>query len=509
MSSKINTFGKVFTFLNKNDKIIIESITKRGNEMLQTIKGVKNERPFYYFEEISKIPHGSRNEKEIAKYIVDFATKHNIECSIDEANNVFIVKKATQGRENEPTVMLQAHTDMVCEKNISTKHNFETDSIKLIQEGNILRADGTTLGADDGFGVAIMLAILENEELSHPKIECLFTSSEEIGLVGASKFDYSRVTATQMINLDSAEENTVIIGCCGGLRSDMTLPCEIEENKKPAYKITIGGLIGGHSGEDIDRKRLNSHILMGKILKSVKEVTDFKIAYISGGDKDNAIPRECETVISVDNSNALDARLEKIIETAHACVQAREDEGLFVKFEKTDTSSAFSALDTDKILKILSLPNAVLKYREVAPILPSMSRNLARIRTIGNKVEIGFSSRAYNEAGLNESAFELENVANEIGAEIYHHEGYPAWQDETDSPLVLKYQKAYNEATGRKTEPTLIHAGLECGVITSKVKGLLAISVGANVHDLHTPKEIMEIDSMDRIYDTVCTFLGK
>ncbi len=477
--------------------------------MLEIIKGVKNERPFYYFEQISKIPHGSKNEKEIASYIVDFAKKHGLKYLIDESDNVFVVKNATQGRENEPAVMLQAHTDMVCEKNISTNHNFDSEPIKLIQNGNILKADGTTLGADDGFGVSIMLAILENEELSHPKIECLFTSSEEIGLVGASKFDYSCVTATQMINLDSAEENTVIIGCCGGLRSDMTLMCQIEENSKPAYKVTIGGLIGGHSGEDIDRKRLNSHILMGKVLKHVKAVTDFKIAYISGGDKDNAIPRECEAIIVVDNNSALEDNIEEIIQKAHTEIMTSEDENLFVNFEKTNTPVAFCRENTDKILKTLSLPNAVLKYREVAPILPSMSRNLARIRTKGDKVEIGFSSRAYNEAGLNESACELENFAKDIGAEIYHHEGYPAWQDETDSFLVLKYQKAYNEATGRKTEPTLIHAGLECGVITSRVKGLSAISIGANVHDLHTPKETMEIDSMDRIYDTVCTFLEK
>ena len=477
--------------------------------MLNVIKDVKNERPFYYFEEISKIPHGSRNEKEIAKYIVNFAREYGLEYKIDEADNVFIVKNATQGRENEPAVMLQAHTDMVCEKNVATKHNFESDPIKLIQEGNILRADGTTLGADDGVGVAIMLAILEDENLSHPKIECLFTSSEEIGLVGASKFDYSLVTAKQMINLDSAEENTVIIGCCGGVRTDMTLECISEKNDKAAYKITIGGLIGGHSGEDIDRKRLNSHILMGTILKSIKETTNFKIAYISGGDKDNAIPRECEAVIIPDDVSALESVIDKIKNEACAKVATKEDENLFVNFEKADTSCTFSYEDTEKMLKILSIPNAVLKYREVAPILPSMSRNLARIRTNGDKIKIGFSSRAYNEAGLNESASELECLANEVGASFFHHEGYPAWQDEPNSPLVLKYQQSYSKATGRKTEPTLIHAGLECGVITSKVEGLLAISVGANVHDLHTPKETLEIDSMDRIYDTVCTFLGK
>ena len=477
--------------------------------MLETIKGVKNERPFYYFEEISKIPRGSGNEKKIAKYIVEFAKKHKLPYYIDEANNVLITKNATQGRENDITVMLQAHTDMVCEKNVATKHDFEKDPITLIQEGNILRANGTTLGADDGFGVAIMLAILENDSLSIPNLECLFTSSEEIGLVGAGKFDYSKIKAKYMINLDSAEENTVIIGCCGGVRTDMVLDCTREANEKIAYKITIGGLCGGHSGEDIDRNRLNSHILMGQALELVKKSTDFKISYISGGDKDNAIPRECECVIVPENANALDIAKDEIAKEILNKVVAPEDKGLTFNIEKTDTSATFSSIDTQKLLDVLSISNGVLTYREKAPILPSISRNLARIRTEDDKVRIGFSSRAYSEEGLNFSKLQLEGLICTIGARFRHHEGYPSWQDEADSPLVLKYQSAYNEATGRETKPTLIHAGLECGVITSRVEGLSAISVGANVHNLHTPQETIELDSMDRVYDTILLFLSK
>ncbi|MBO5338341.1 MAG: beta-Ala-His dipeptidase [Clostridia bacterium] len=476
-------------------------------KMTNVIKGIKNERPFYYFEEISKIPRGSGNEKEIANYIVDFAKKHNLPAYIDEANNVLITKNATQGRENDLGVMLQAHTDMVCEKDLATKHDFSSEPIALIQEGNILRANGTTLGADDGFGVAIMLAILENDEISHPYIECLFTSSEEIGLVGAGKFDYTKIKAKQMINLDSAEENTVIIGCCGGVRTEMTLSCTREENTSDAYKITIGGLCGGHSGEDIDKGRLNAHILMGKVLMLIKEITDFKISYISGGDKDNAIPRECECII-VPNAS-FDDKIEEIKKIILNKVVAKEDENLTINIEKTDTSSTFSSKDTEKMLKLLSIPNAVLKYRDVAPILPSISRNLARIRTEESNIKIGFSSRSYTKEGLDFSTDELESLASKIDASYYHHERYPSWQDEADSPLVTKWQKAYNKATGKTTVPTLIHAGLECGLITSNVKGLSAISVGANVHDLHTPRETMEIDSMDRIYDTVCTFLSK
>lgn len=473
------------------------------------ISGVKNERPFYYFEEISKIPRGSNNEKQIADYIVEFARSHKLDYYRDEANNVFVTKNATKGREVEAPVMLQAHTDMVCEKNILTKHDFENDEIKLIQEGNILRADGTTLGADDGFGVAIMLAILEDSSLSSPKIECLFTSSEEIGLVGAGKFDYSRVSATQMINLDSAEENTVIIGCCGGVRTDIVLDLTSAPNNKPAVKITIGGLCGGHSGEDIDRKRLNAHILMGEALKLIKNETDFKISYISGGDKDNAIPRECECVVVPNDAHAIEKAKDKITSEILGKVVANEDRGLTINIEKTDTPSAFSKVDTEKILEILSAPNGVLVYRDKAPILPSISRNLARIRTNENEVRVGFSSRAYTSEGLDFSTTQLEGLICTIGARYRHHERYPSWQDESDSALVIKWQKSYNEATGKRTEPTLIHAGLECGVITSRVKGLSAISVGANVHDLHTPKETLELDSMDRIYDTVRTFLSK
>ncbi len=470
------------------------------------IVGVKNERPFYYFEEISKIPRASRNEKEIASYIVSFAREHLLEYYRDEDNNVLVIKEASCGRENEETVMLQAHTDMVAEKNLDKVHNFDTDPIELIQNGNILSANGTTLGADDGFGVSLMLAILESD-ISTPRLECLFTSSEEIGLVGAGKFDYSKIKATKMINLDSAEENTIIIGCCGGVRTEISLPLIKEENKNSAYKIKIGGLCGGHSGEDIDKGRLNAHKLMGMALEKIGKVTDYKISYISGGDKDNAIPRECECVIVPTNNKELEKSIDKITSEILNMPTKKEDKELTFNIEKTDTSSTFSLADTKKIIDILSIPNAVLKYRDKAPILPSISRNLARIRTEESKIMVGFSSRAYTKQGLDYSTNELEKLSSKIGADFYHHERYPSWQDESDSPLVLKYQKAYYEATGRKTEPTLIHAGLECGLITSAVNGLSAISVGANVHNLHTPKETMEIDSMDRIYDTVCHFL--
>ena len=475
--------------------------------MTEIIKNVKNPLPFYFFEQISKIPRASGNEKEVANYIVEIAIKHSLQYYIDEHNNVLVTKSASVGRENEDAILLQAHTDMVAEKNVATKHDFKKDPIKLLQNGNILSASGTTLGADDGFGVSIMLAILTDESISHPKLECLFTSAEEIGLVGASKFDYSKISSKKMINLDSAEENTVIIGCCGGIRTELTIPVSFTNGNYNGYKITIGGLCGGHSGEDIDRGRLNAHILMGKALEFLKDASFCSISSIHGGDKDNAIPRECELVIVPDDISLVDKKISMLDSYLRSFVKANEDKGIFVKAEKVNVNSVMSKEATNKLLKTLSLPNGVLTYREVAPILPNTSRNLARIRTNKSNVSIGFSSRAYLEKDLMVSVNTLNNLAIEIGGTTFHHEKYPGWQGEPSSSLVTNWQKAYNKACQGVTMPTLIHVGLECGLITAGVSGLNAISVGCNVHDLHTPMETMEIDSMDRIYDTMIEFL--
>ncbi|MBQ8392360.1 MAG: beta-Ala-His dipeptidase [Clostridia bacterium] len=473
--------------------------------MAQIISGVKNEAPFSYFEEISKIPRGSRNESGITDYICEFAVVHGFEYLRDKENNVLIVKNATQGRENEDSILLQAHTDMVCEKNKDCPHNFLSDPIELIREGNILRANGTTLGADDGFGVAIMLAILSDDSFSHPRIECLFTSGEEIGLVGASKFDYTKIRSHRMINLDSAEENTIIIGCCGGIRTRLSCPAVPESGNFSGYKLTVTGLFGGHSGEDIDRGRQNSNVLMGKLLSFLSERTDIRVSSIDGGDRDNAIPRECEaTVIS---STPIDGLLDDARSYIMSLITADEDKNLTLKAEKTNTSSAFSLKDTQKLIYALSVPNGVLQYRSEEPILPAISRNLARVSTEDTGFYIGFSSRSYSENDLMGCVAELDSLAYDIGGSTYHHEKYPGWESPKESTLVKDYIHAYKSVIGSLPKITLIHAGLECGIITGSCPDMEAISVGCNVHDLHTPGETMEIDSMDRMYDIIVGFL--
>ena len=472
---------------------------------MNNYESLKTFLPLEYFKEISKIPRGSGNEAKIADYLCEFAKSHGLEYFKDGANNVFIKKNATQGRENEDAILLQAHTDMVCEKNVSSDHDFMSEPIKLIFDGNILKADGTTLGADDGYGVAIIMAILSDASVSHPRLECLFTSSEETGLVGASKFDYSMISAKNMVNFDGAEEDTVIIGCCGGVRTEFTYPIVYEETSLPAYEISVRGLYGGHSGEDINKGRLNANTLMGKILGYVKERSPIRVAKISGGDKDNAIPRECD--VTIVTSYPLCDIENEISSYARSFLVADEDKELTVQVKKSNTSRAFSEKATLDLIKVLSIQNGVLQTRQTPPILPKMSRNLARTRTNEDNFSIGFSSRAYLEPDLNSSTSELDSLAKEIGATTLHHEGYPGWESPKDSPLARAWAEAYCKKTNTSPEITLIHAGLECGIITSSVKGLTAISVGCNVHDLHTPNETMEIDSFERIYRVALEFL--
>ena len=463
--------------------------------------------PFRFFEEISAIPRPSLHEAKIADYLEAFAASRGLWCYRDAAHNVLIKKPATVGREDESAVLLQAHTDMVTEKHSYIKHDFSTEGLTLLVRDGRLFADGTTLGADDGFGVAIMLAVLDEKEISHPPIECLFTSAEEIGLVGAEQFDYSHITAKNMLNLDSAEENTVIVGCCGGVRSQLVLPVIPQPIEGKGISVAIGGLCGGHSGEDIHRERLNALVLMGKLLSALREYTPFRLVRITGGEKTNAIPRECEAVLVADDGAAAERFLPKIEALAKSYIVAHEDRELSVMVEQTPVSEAMSYADTDKIVRVLSIPNGVLHMRSVPPVMPEASRNLANCRTHKDRVTFGISSRSAKECRLDESREEQNTLAAEIGATVTYYNAYPGWESATDAPLVGAWQEAYHTVTGGVTTPTLIHAGLETGLITNAVKGLCAIAVGCNVHDLHTPIETMELDSFARIYRTVLEFL--
>lgn len=470
-------------------------------------ENIKNTPALRYFEAISAIPRPSYHEKAVADYIVAFAAERGLDCYRDEAHNVLVKMPATKGREDEPTVLLQAHTDMVAEKHPHVEHDFLRDGIELCIEGNRLLANGTTLGADDGFGVAMMLAILDGGAASHPALECLFTAAEEVGLLGAERFDYSYITAKYMVNLDSAEEDTVIVGCCGGMRSKIILPITFGNIEGEGITLLLGGLSGGHSGEDIHRNRLNANILMGKLLAALREHTPYRLVEMTGGDKGNAIPRDCTATFLPDDGTAARAFLEGAASLARSFIVAKEDEGLFLKVEGTRVTHALSYPDTDRILRVLEIPNGVLQMRSEAPIMPEVSRNLASVRTHADRVVISLCSRSPRADRLDDICREEDALAKSVLAIREEVNRYPGWVGDMNAPLVQAWQHALLNVTGKSASPTFIHAGLETGIITNSIAGLEAIAVGPNLHDLHTPFEAMEIDSFLRVYDALVEFL--
>jgi dipeptidase D len=312
-----------------------------------------------------------------------------------------------------------------------------------------------------------------------------------------------------MLNLDSAEEDTVIVGCCGGLRHEMTVPVTFEVAEGEGISISLGGLCGGHSGEDIHRGRLNAHVLMGKLLAGLAERTDFRLASLSGGEKENAIPRECEAVILPADPKAARDYFEVMTVKIREEIKTNEDKGLFLQLETVAVSRATTFADTKKLLRLLSIPNGVLLWREEPQYMPHLSRNLARIRTEEGAVTVALSSRCSDAEKIAASKEELEALAAELGGKVGHYSPYPGWESALDARLVRVWQAAFTEVTGRHVQPTLIHAGLETGLITAAVKGLEAIAVGCNIHNLHTPVERMELSSFARIYRVVLAFLEK
>ena len=475
--------------------------------MSDLFEGLAPRALFQFFAEISAIPRASSQEAAIAAYLLDFAKARGLFVWRDAANNVLIKKPAAKGREAEPAVLLQAHTDMVAEKHSYISHDFLTEGVALRREGDILQAEGTTLGADDGFGVAVMLAVLDDTTLSHPPLECLFTTEEEIGMGGANAFDYSLLHARYLLNLDSAEEDAVVVGCCGGVCSKITLPVTLTPVSGEGVRLAISGLSGGHSGEDVHRGRANALSLMGRLLAGLREKTPYRIASLSGGDKTNAIPRECEAVLLPEDGAALRAAIPAAFAAIRADVTAAEDAGITLDCTPAPVTAVMCDTDLANAIAVLAIRSGVLNMRETPPIMPAVSRNLANIRTEEGALTVLFSSRAASDAARDAAAAEIAATAKALGGSCEQYSPYSGWEEAFDSKPVRDWQQAYHTVTGKKATPALIHAGLETGVITSAVAGLSAISVGCNIYDLHTPQERMELSSFARIYNTVLEFL--
>lgn len=474
---------------------------------------LKDYRPielFHYFEEISAIPRGSGNEKGIADYLCAFAEREGLRYYRDDLHNVAIFKDAAPGYEEKEAVMLQGHTDMVCEKNGDTVHDFEKDGIRLIEKDGILMADGTTLGGDDGAAVALMLTVLADKTVKAPRLECLFTVQEETGLGGAEYFDYTQLSARRIINLDTEKEGEAIASCAGSMNLSFKMERELLPFKNQSVKVSVLGLAGGHSGTDIDSGRRNSIMLLGQILAAYYEKTPFNLVSLEGGNKRNAIPREATAVISVLDREEAVADLKKIAAAFYPLL-AEEDAGLKVRADKcAKPEGMMSYADTSRVLSLLTLvPNGVIAMSNGKKGLVESSSNLGVVHTAEKEIEFSVYSRSSVESEMDRIYLSMKRMAKLLDMELVFLDRCPGWAFNKNSTLQKDFVKAFKETFPCGEEPHVeaIHAGLECGIIIEKMGGGDAISIGPNMKDIHTPKETLDLRSMERTYKLLLNLL--
>lgn len=454
-------------------------------------------RVFFYFEEISKIPHGSFNTAPIADYLEGFAKKQTLDYVRDAADNVIIKKNATKGYEARPTVIMQGHTDMVAEKTADSEKDLEKDGLDLYTDGDFLRAKGTTLGADDGIAVAYMLALLESDTIPHPALEMLFTSNEEVGLLGADALDTSILNGRIMINVDSDDEGIFTVGCAGGGRVDFTLPIKTDASNGKSYELSVSQLLGGHSGVEIDKCRANAIKIGAKILSSLGEI---RIVSLEGGTKDNAIPRDFSVKFKTEFG------IGGIFEEAKAnALKAYKNIEPYAKVTLTECSCDGAALDAESSKAVISILNevksGVISMSEDIKGLVESSENLGIAKlsdeAFGFTVSVR-SSKADKKAELIES---LKRIAGKYGAYVSVRGEYPAWEYKKDSRIRDVACKVFYDMYGKEAKVITIHAGLECGIFSDKIEGLDCISLGPDNYDIHTTEEHLSISSTARVWE--------
>ena len=482
--------------------------------MLEKLKGLNSFKAFEYFKEMNKVPRGSGNEKAISDFLVNFAKEHDLKVIQDPSLNIIIKKPGTTGYENAPNIIIQGHMDMVCEKNIDSKHDFLKDPIEFIVEGDFLRANGTTLGGDDGIAVAFGLAILASTDIPHPPMELLVTTEEETGMGGAQALDPKNLEGRILINIDSEEEGKLLVSCAGGVREKIKLPITWEEADKSfiSCNVKLRGLKGGHSGMEINKERGNANKIMGRFLMDLRAVIDFKINSISGGAKNNAIPRDADAIILFrENDKAL------VIDKVKQWNSTLKNElniidpnvDLTIEIMDNKVEKIFSVDTATKALQILFLiPNGVKSMSTAITGLVQSSTNIGVCTTSDECIEFDSAIRSSVKTLKKAIADETIVLAEMVGATIEFESEYPEWQYDPDSKIRTILETVYNDLYGKKPEIAAIHAGLECGLFSEKFGGNLdQISFGPNIYDVHTPGEHLSISSTDRMWDYLIAIL--
>jgi dipeptidase D len=469
---------------------------------------------FAYFEEISSIPRGSGNERAISNYLADFARKLNLQVVQDKALNIIIKKPATKGYEKAPTVIIQGHMDMVCEKNIGTEHNFEKDPLKLEIVGDKIYAKGTTLGADDGIAVAYGMALLADDKIEHPALEVLLTTDEEAGMTGAMEICADNIKGKILINLDNEEEGFLLVSCAGGIRTRSSIKIELESIlEEEIFHIEVRGLKGGHSGTDINKGKGNANKLLGRVLKAILDDINLNLVSISGGSKNNAIPREADAYITVgkEEKEKLFTIVKKFNEIFRNELQGQDSEvTLSIKSDKAIFKDKFTKKCSEKVVNLLYLyPNGVNTMSANIDGLTESSTNLGILGIKNNEVEFDCAVRSSVPSLKEDIVLRIKAITEIMGGSFDSNAAYPAWEYKKDSPIrdlcIDVYKKSYN----KDPKVYAIHAGVECGLFEEKLGDLDMISFGPDIRGAHTPEENMSISSAERVWDYLLDVLKK
>ncbi len=455
---------------------------------------------FHWFLGISKIPRGSYNTAPIADFLSEFAKSRGLEYIRDGFDNVIIKKPAARGFEDRPTVILQGHSDIVAEKTAESEKDLLNEGLDVYRDGDFLRAVGTTLGGDDGVALAYALALLDDPEAKHPALEAVFTTNEETGLEGASGINPDNLSGRIMINIDSDVEGVFTVGCAGGLRMDLSLPVKREAVDAVSYTVTVSGLRGGHSGVDIDKGRLNAT----KVLREALELLGASaISEIRGGTKDNAIPRSALAHVCFDkepDTELLRGLCKKYSEAEPSInISLKKEESSLLPLDFESTKRVLKAID--------ALPFGVVKMSEDIPGLPETSMNIGLVTTESDTVNIACSLRSSKASEKLNLAQKVRSIAKAAGATVKEHGEYPGWEYKKDSRVREVMCDVYRKMYGKEATVLTIHAGLECGLFSDKLKGLDCISIGPDNFDIHTTEEHLSISSTVRVFEFLCEVL--
>ena len=466
------------------------------------LQGLEPESVFHYFEEICAIPHGSRNTKAISDYLVSFAKAHGLRYRQDESNNVVIFAPGTCGLEDHESVILQGHMDMVCEKDAGCPLDMAVDGLDVTHDGCCIFAKGTTLGGDDGIAVAYALAILDDNTIAHPPLEVIITVDEEIGMLGAAAMDLADVKGRTMLNLDSEDEGIFTVSCAGGATCTVSLNAERKAVYGPCVRLSVEGLRGGHSGAEIHKNRANANKVMGDFLGRIQKLMPLCLTSFSGGSKDNAIPRACQATvvamgIGLERINDIAAQLQQEVRETYdepeALVQAFDVDAL-------GGNALTTAATADVISLLCAAPNGVQAYCPDMPELVQTSLNLG-IAKLGDRFTATFSVRSSVNAEKEGLITKLKELADFYNGTYSQSGTYPAWEFKKDSRLRDVMVPIYTRMFGKEPKVLAIHAGLECGLLGDKLPGLDCVSIGPQMHDIHTSREKLEIASTKRTWD--------